>query len=164
MAQRLHANELLDEILNVFETNLKTALNLNGVYRGTLAWLPPSDILQMVNGIWSEMLESSEIKDVAMPKGITVTYRIRCVYVRRIDVSNNVAKQRIADAEQMVEQIFNNYLLATINPPLSNGQVLWWLPRLIEWYPPEDEFVQALSADLTAIACNTELEVRTSFR
>jgi len=164
MTQRLHANEILDEILNVFESNLKTALNLQGVYRGTLAWLPPSDMAQMVNGIWVELLESSEIKDVAMPKGITVTYRIRCLFVRRIDVSNNVSKQRIADAEQMIETIFNNYLLGTINPPLSNGQVLWWLPKLIEWYPPENDFVEGLSSDLSAIACNTELEVRTNFR
>jgi hypothetical protein len=162
MSQRFHANELLQGILDVFETDLKTSLNLNGVYRGTLAWLPPSAVGGMVNGIWAELVENTDIKNVAFPKELQITYRVRIVFVRRLDVSNNVAAQRIADAELMLEDIFNNYLLQSVT--LSNGQVLWWLPRQVEWYPPEDEFVQALSADLTAIACNTEIEVRTNFR
>jgi hypothetical protein len=162
MGQRLHANELLQGILDAFETALKTPLNLKGTYRGTLQWLPPNAISSMVNGIWAELVENTDIKNVAFPKEIQVTYRVRCVFVRQLDVSNNIAAQRVIDGEKMIEAIFDNYLLSAVT--LNGGQILWWLPRQIEWYPPEDEFVQALSADLTAIACNTEIEVRANFR
>jgi hypothetical protein len=162
MGQRLFANELLQGILDAFEAALKTPLNLQGTYRGTLHWLPPTAIRSMVNGIWVELVENTDIKVVAFPKELQTTYRVRCVFVRLLDVSNNISAQRIVDGEKMVEAVFDNYLLSSV--ALTGGQVLWWLPRQVEWYPPEDEFVQALSADLTAIACNTEIEVRTNFR
>lgn len=163
VTQRIHANELLDEILNLFESNLKTSLSLVGVYRGGLSWLPPQSINTMANGIWAELVQNTDIREVTLPKGLQVGYKVRLTYVRKLDLSSNVDRQRIADAESIIEMVYNNYQLATINPPLVNGQVLWWLPRTIEWQPPEDNFVQAISADLTAIAINCEIEVRTGF-
>jgi hypothetical protein len=167
MSQRLHANELLDEILRLVEANLKTSLSLVGIYRGTLAWLPPTTLTELVNGVWVELIQSTDFAEVAMPKGLTVTYRVRIVYVRRLDISNNIDQQRVADAESIVEMIYDNYKLSYIanggTLPLSNGEPLWFLPRQVEWQPPEDNFVQAISADLTAVACNTEIVVRTKF-
>src|SRR6266481_734062 len=155
MTQRIHANELLTEMLRLFELNLLATLNLKGVYRGGLSWLPPQRLTTMVNGIWAELVQQTDIKEVVLPKGLNMTYRVRIVFVRLLDISNNVDEQRIADAEKVIEMIYDNYQMSNINSggsnPLSNAQVLWWLPRTIEWHPPEDDFVSAIRADITAI-------------
>lgn len=167
MAQRIHANEILTEILRLIEDNLKTPLSLQGAYRGSLNWLPPTSVVSLVNGIWVDLVGQTTFEEVAMPKGVLATYQVRMVFVRRLDISNNINEQRITDGNKMVEMIYDNFKLANIAEggglPLSNGQPLWFLPRSIEWRPPEDDFVQSISGDLTAIVGNAEVLIRTKF-
>lgn len=156
---RLHVNELLDEILSLIETNLKTSLSLKGIYRGELAWLPPGAVSDMANGIWVTLAQATDIEEVQMPKALQFTYRVRLIFVRRIDTTNNVLKTRMDDAETIVEMVYDNFQMSALS--LTNGQVLWWLPRSVEWEPAEDAYVSAVSADLTATAFTTEILVRT---
>lgn len=156
---RLHINEILDELLSLMETNLKTSLNLQGVYRGGLEWLPPNDLTSMVNGIWIKPSLTTDIATVQMPKALQMTYRFRIVLVRRMDLTNNVLKTKTDDAESIVEMIYDNFQLPNLS--LTGGQVLWCLPISIEWEPEEDSFTAALSADLTATAFLIEVQVRT---
>ena len=159
MTQRIHTNEILAHIMELIETNLKTSLNLVGIYRGDMNWLPPEDITNMVNGVWVTIKNTIGIGASELPKNQIITYPIRIVYIRKVDLSNNVLESKIADINSIAEMIYDNFRLATLT--LSNGQVLWAFPKSIEIEPMEDNYVSSISADLLACATEIEVKVRT---
>lgn len=161
MSTKIHTKEIVNHIMSLFESDLKTSLSLVGIYKGGLAWLPPIAISEMANGIWLDLTQTTDIEEVAMPTGIQVIYRIRIIYVRRIDISNNVLDAKMNDAATIIDKIYEKHKLPGLT--LNGGNVLWWLPSVIEYQPAEDNFVSAIAADLTAVAFNTEVIVRTKF-
>jgi hypothetical protein len=158
-ANRTHVSELIDEFLRLLDTNLKTTLSLKGVFRGSLAFLPAQAVTEMVNGIWVNPEPSTLIEPIQLPSDLLVHYQFRLIYVRRINVNENVLKQKEADVKLITEMVFDNYQLSNLT--LTNGQVLWWLPTEIEWEPPEDGYVATLADDLIGLAFKTECKVRT---
>jgi hypothetical protein len=158
-ANRTHATEILDEILRLFDTHLRATLSLKGVYRGMLPFMPAEAVEEHVNGIWVNLEPSILITPVQLPSDLQVTYMMRLLYVRRINVNENVLKQKETDLKVITEFVFDHFEMSELS--LSNGQVLWWLPTEVEMEPPEDGYVATLAQDLVAVAFKTELQVRT---
>lgn len=156
---RLHISELLNEQLRLFDVNLKTTLNLKGVYRGALHFMPTQGVEQMVNGIWINAEPSTLIEPVQWPTDLLVSYMFRMVYVRNVNVNENVLAQKENDVEAIVEMVFDNFTMSNLT--LTNGQILWWLPTEVEWEPQEDGYVASVADDLVAVAFRTECKVRT---
>lgn len=161
MPNRLFTNQILEGIMSLIETNLKTSLSLVGIYRGNLAWLPPNEINTMANGIWLNLESPVQLEEVSMPKGLLDTYRIRMIYIRRIDLTTNPLDQKIDDADLIANLVWDNLKPTFSLGGSGNAQILWWLPRTVEYEPAEDSLVAAISADLMAIAIDTELKLRT---
>lgn len=155
---RVHTNLILEGLMEMIQTSLKAPLSLQGVYRGNIAWLPPTTLTTLVNGVWLNLEKPVSIEEVTMPKGILFSYTVRFVYVSKINLAENPLDQKIEDINCLVEFLYNN-----IKPifPMSGGQVLWMLPRLIEYEPAEDSYVASLSSDLMAVAAEAEIKVRT---
>ena len=152
---RLHANILVEELLRIFETDLKTSLSLKSVMRGAIEFLPTSGITDLVNGIWVNLEPSIDISKSELPKNLLITYNFRIVYVRRMALNENALKVKIADIQTITEKLIDSFKLADITN-MTNGQVLWWLPTSVETDPPEDAYVSSIAADLTAIAFNAQ--------
>lgn len=145
--------------MSLIETNLKASLSLVGIYRGQMAWLPPENVSELANGIWLNLAKAIDISEVQLPKALLFTYKLRMIFVRRIDTTNNVLDTKIADGSRIIEFIYDNFRMSSLS--LTDGQVLWWLPRTAEFEPDEDAFVGSISADLTASAFESEIQVRT---
>jgi len=156
---RLHSNQVLAEYLRIFETGLTTTLSLKGVYRGNLEWFPAQAISDMANGIWVVLDPGITITPVQLPTDLEVNYGIRIIYVKRINVNENVIQQKIDDINTIVEKLFDEYRLTNLS--LTNGQVLWSLPVSVETEPPEEVYVSSIAADLVAAAFRVELKIRT---
>jgi hypothetical protein len=155
---RFHPNEILEGIMSLLETNLKATLGLQGIYRGNIAWLPPTAITSMVNGIWLNLEKEIDIEEVTLPKGLHMTYPVRVVYVRKIDTTSNPLDVKIDDLVSIVEMFYDNI---KPNFSLSGGEILWMLPRTVEAEPAEDNYVSALSGDLMAVAVEVEIVTKT---
>lgn len=162
MSQRLHTNEILNEIMRIFKVELGTALSLKSIIKGELNWLPPESIPNLVNGIWIYPAGNIAIDRVTLPRGLTVTYNFRVVFVRRIGVNENVNERKMADVSTIVEKAIDFFDLPNLT--LTNGQVLWAMPVSVEMEPLEDLFVNQVSADLIATAFNIQCSVRTNHR
>ena|SRR3990167_6595708 len=147
--------------MSLIETNLKASLSLVGIYRGNLAWLPPNEITSMANGIWLNLEAPVDLEEVSMPNGLLDTYKIRIIYIRRIDLTTNPLDQKIEDADDIANLVWDNKKPTFSLGGSGNAHILWWLPRTVEYEPAEDSLVAAISADLMAIAINTELKLRT---
>lgn len=145
--------------MTLLEDALRTPLNLVGIYKGNLAWLPPRDLTTMVNGIWLNLEKSVDLEEVSMPKGLLDTYRIRLIYVRKIDTTSNPLDVKIDDADTIANLLWDN--LKPTFPGMGNAFVLWMLPRQVEYEPVEDSFVASISSDMMAVAIEIELKVRT---
>lgn len=157
--ERVHTTELLDEILRLLDEQLRTTLSLKGVYRGMLPFMPAEAAADHVNGIWVNIEPSILLTPVQLPTDFLVTYMVRLLYVRRINVNENVLSQKEQDIRDVIDMVFDNFTLSSL--ALSNGQVMWWLPTEIEMEPQEDGYVASLAEDLVAVAFKTELQVRT---
>ena len=162
MATRFFANEILGEFLRLFDVNLRTTLNLKGVYRGSLDFLPVQNIPDMVNGVWVNLEPNITYEPVQMPKDLKTTYNFRIVYLSRINVNENVLTQKINDTKEITDMLWDNFLLSDLalsgNPP---AQILWSKLNIVELDPPEEAFFVDLSADIVATAFRLEVAVRT---
>lgn len=156
---RLHVTEVLDEILRLFETDLKTTMSLKIVERGQIEYLPTKGIADLCNGIWLNIEPSIDFEPSEFPTNFLTTYPIRILFLMNIGTNTNVLKLKEAAIKQIIEEIFDNYQLSALT--LTNGQVLWWLPKEVEMEPPEDGYVAEVAADIVAVAVRTECQVRT---
>lgn len=161
MAQRIHVTELLDEILRLMEVNLKSSLDLKGVYRGDLSFIATDGVKDMVNGIWVNAEPQTRIEPIQLPTDLMVHYGFRLVYLRRIESlgNENVVKQKEQDVKSVIDMVMDNFTMSALS--LTNGQVLWWMPTEVEWEPPEDGYVSEIASDIVAVAFMTECKVRT---
>lgn len=155
---RTHTKLILDEYLRLFNADLRTTLNLKGVYKGDLSWLPPQTITDMVNGIWVTIEPSLRINRVLLPKELETTYNLRFVYVRRIAVNENPINAKLDDIETITEKLFDKFDLPDLT--LTNGQILWSLPNEVEFSPPEDDYIVEIASDLIAMAFRVDTVVR----
>lgn len=162
MAQRIHTNEILAELLRIFETDLKTSLDLKGIYRGELNWLPPEAVDTLVNGVWIMPSLTMNIDRVTIPRGLLVNYNFRVVYVRRLGLNENPIERKIADTNTIVEYLIDNFTLPSLT--LTNGDLLWCFPTQVENECLEDLFVTGVAADLIATAFTINCQVRTNHR
>lgn len=158
MGNRVFTEEIVEEIMSLIETNLKVSLDLQGIYRGNMAWLPPEAVSDLVNGVWINLVRSVEISESELPKCLLTTYPIRLILALRIDLTNNALDTKMQKVEELIDLIYDNFRMSSLS--LTNSQVLWWLPRSIEYEPAEDAFVAALSADLMAVAIESDIVVR----
>lgn len=159
MAQRIHTKELLNEYLRIFDVELKTALNLRSVNKGSFEWMPAETLTNLVNGIWVSADPTIQIDRVELPRALNITYSFRVVYIKRIDINTNVNEQKINDINVIVEEMLDQYSLTDLT--LTNGQVIWSYPTIIEIDPPEDDFVLTVASDLVAAAFRIDTQVRT---
>lgn len=159
MPNRLHTNEILEGLMQLIEDNLRVTLSLQGIYRGNIAYLPPTDITTMVNGVWLNLEKPVELEEVTLPKGLLDTYRLRLVYIRKIDTTSNPLDVKINDADRIANLVWDN--MKPSFSGMTNAQILWMLPRVVEYEPAEDAFVASISADLMAVAMEIEFKVRT---
>jgi hypothetical protein len=157
--ERIHTTEIIDEILRLLDVNLRTSLSLKGVFRGMMPFMPAEVATQKVNGIWVNVEPSIHITPIQLPKDTQITYMIRLLLIRRININENVLLQKETDIREVIDMVYDNYTMSELT--LSNGQILWWLPTEIEMEPPEDGYVATLAEDLVAIAFKTEIQVRT---
>ena len=159
MTQRIHTLELMNEYLRIFEDDLKSTLNLQSAIKGHIEWLPGQTINGMANGVFITVEPNINIERVQLPSDMLITYNFRVLYVKRINVNENVETQKLNDVNTIIEKLIDKFTLPDLT--LTNGQVLWSLPVTVEMMPPEDDFVQALAADLVAAAFRVECLVRT---
>lgn len=157
---RIHATELLNEMMRLFEVNLKASLSLACIARGDIGFLPNvNGISDLVNGIFVNAEPSTIIEPVQYPTDLLVTYQFRILHLMKIAVDQNVLSQKEANVKAIVEMVFDNFTLSALS--LTNGQVLWWLPTEVEWEPPEDAYINEKAAEIVAVAFKTECKVRT---
>lgn len=154
---RTHLKELCNHYLQLFNDNLRTTLNLKGVYKGDLTFFPAQALTDMVNGIFVNPL-NVRIERVLLPKELETTYIFRFLYIKRIAQGTNVVESKIDDCTTIQEHLFDKYQLPDLT--LTNGQVLWSLPNEIDMNPPEDEYVAILAADMVAMAFIVDCKVR----
>lgn len=158
MTQRLHTNEILAELIRIFNDDLRITLGLKAAMRGSIEWYPISDIPSMVNAIFVNIEPDIKLTHVQLPNDMQINYSIRILYVRKININENVLKQKVDDLNVIVEKIIDKYRLPDLS--LTNGQVLWCLPQSVETEPPEDALVAQLASDLVATAFRVECMVR----
>lgn len=159
MPQNLHTIEIIEELERLFETNLKTALSLKTVIKSGLEFEPFQALADRVPCIFIKPEKDTDFEFIHVGQSYQVTYRFRVIYVRSIVQNSEVWKQKVNDAEQIVQELIDNIQLSALT--LTDGQVLWTIPRRIEWEPPEDAFVAEINADLVAVAIEYEAVVKT---
>lgn len=162
MAKRIHANEILDGIAALCKLHLETPLSLQAIIRGSIEWFPNQSLLPLVNGIFLHLEPAIEVTRVQMPKDLQFLYAVRLVYVRRNAENEDINRKKIDEITLIAETIIDNYNLPDVS--LENGQILWCFPRNIETEPPEDFIAADVAADLSAVAFNLEVVVRTNHR
>lgn len=158
MTQRLHTNELLAEYIRIFNDDLRVQLGLRAAMRGSIEWYPMADVPSMVNGIWVSIEPDIRLKHVQLPNDMEITYNIRILFVRKININENVLEQKVADLNVIVEKLIDKFRLPELS--LTNGQVMWSLPTQVETEPPEDALVAQIASDLVATAFRVETIVR----
>lgn len=159
MSTRIHTNQLLNEIMRIFDQDLRVSLGLSAVIKGDITWMPTAGIQNLANGIFISVDPNIQIARVQLPTDLQVTYNFRILYVKKIVVGQNVEEQKINDIETIIDKVFDKFTLPDLT--LTGGQVLWWLPETVETEPPEDAYVSQLASDLVAIAFRTSCVVRT---
>lgn len=157
--QRIHTNEILAEYLRIFDVDLRVQLGLKGIFRGPIEWYPLSQLPNSLNGIWVNIEPDIKFQPVQWPTDLRVTYNIRILYVRKMNVNENVLTQKVADLNVIVEKMFDKFLLPDLS--LTNGQVMWSLVTSVETEPAEDALVAQVASDLVATAFRLETVVRT---
>lgn len=159
MPQRIHSKEILNELLRIWERDLKVSLNLNVVQRGRIEWMPTPAVSNMANGIWATIDPNIHMDRVLLPGQLELTYNFRVIHVRKIATGEDVDEKKMDDINTIFEHMIDNFRLPDLT--LSNGQVLWCLPVDVAVEPPEDAFVASIASDLTATAFSVECRVRT---
>ena len=161
MADVIHIITIAEELQRIFDADLKTSLNLQSVMLGKLEWLPPTAITGLVNGIWINTAPAMTNDPSELPRQLLQKYNFRIVYVRRMAINENPTKKAMEDAKVIGNKLIDKISLPDITNMPSTAMVLWIMPRSFEWEPPEDDYVGRIAADLTAMAINLEVMVRT---
>lgn len=159
MSDIIFVRQIAEEIARIVET-LRLTLNLKAVIIGEMNFQPSPGVTKLVNGVWIIPTPVTTIDPDALPKVVLERYFYRLVYVRRMAPGENVVKKAMEDAAVLVNALTDHWHVPDITTLPQSAQILWMGTRSIEWEPGEDNAVQALGADITAIAFNLEVQVR----
>jgi hypothetical protein len=96
-----------------------------------------------------------------LPRVMEQKYFFRFVYTRLIHTRENIIKKSMEDAELIMNTYTDKYMMPDITNLPSGTNILWTIVKSVEWRPPEDMYVQQIHADITAIAFNMEVVVKT---
>lgn len=150
---------IAEEIARIVEM-LRTPLSLRSVIISRMHLLPSPGVANLVNGVWIIPAPDTNIDPGALPRILNQRYLYRLVYIRRIGPAENVVRKTMDDAAVIVNTLTDKVHLPDITTLPASAQVLWMLTRNIEWNPSEDNLVQSISADLSAVAFTVEVQVR----
>lgn len=157
--QTMHLKELLDEYERIINTDLRTSMGLQLVQRGSLEFMQADTLSSIVPAIFIDVDPSIRAARALIPNILDVTYNFRFIYVKKININENVLTQKETDMKTIWDKLMDNYYLPDLS--LTNGQVFWSLPNEVNYHPVEDQYVGAISADLVAISISLDCVVRT---
>ena len=156
-----HVEPIIEELQRIANVSLKTPLGLKTVSIGDITTLPTPGISNVVPGIWIQPLPATTNEFDEMPRVMEQKYFFRFVYLRYVNKGESIIKKTMEDATLIMNTYVDKYQFPDITNLPAGTHVLWAMIKSVEWRPPEDAYVQQIHADLTAIAFNMEIEVKT---
>lgn len=159
----IHAAKLCDELERIGNDLVKTALtpNLVNVSIGDINSMPAPIITSMCPGLFIKPSPAMTNEFMYLPKPMLQKYYFRMVYVRLIQQNENIVKKAMEDAAIIINTYSDKLFLPDITNLPSGTQIMWFVCKSVEWNCSEDDYVLACHADLTAIAFNFELQLKT---
>lgn len=161
----LLADEICDYWRDRFKTALQSELGLLTCMSGSIDQFPATerDLSTVVPAIFVKALNVSTVLSTINGLTYEFRYRLRVVYVDKIAKGANVETRR-ARVQRIADVVLENYRMhnpapdSGTYPKLAAASVdrIFAVPNLIDFRPPEDSFVVAVSADLFAAATDVE--------
>jgi hypothetical protein len=159
----IHVVPIIEELQRIGDSLIKSLLtpNLVSINIGDITAMPSPGVAALCPGLWIQPTPATTNEFMYLPKPMLQKYFFRVVYVRLIQPNENIVKKAMLDAAIIVNTYCDKMLLPDITNLPTGTQIMWAMTKSIEWRPPEDDYVVRCHADLTAIAFNMEINVKT---
>jgi len=146
-------------MIALIESNLKVSMGLKIYQFGGLEYLStPANIANFCPAVFVKPITiDNTFKELAQSYRMIYTFRI--VYVRKYNTTEAVVKLKVQDMTKFAELFLEKMDLDSLS--LTNGAIEYSLVEKIEYEPPEDDFIYAVNAQLSAGALVYTISVLT---